>query len=124
MITSELVNLAPTRRQHDFGCVGAFTLLKLFQQYTRRAAPVSTVSRRPESLIFQQKSFESRKGSVKGLGNFVEIEYKGEKKVDHKIITAQMVEFLKTMNCGTIELNNGGYPMLLLFSEDAHYIKV
>lgn len=70
------------------------------------------------------KDYEIALDNVKGLGNFVEIEYKGEKRADHKIITAEMIEFLKTMNCGTIELNNGGYPMLLLFPEDAHYIRV
>ena len=73
---------------------------------------------------FMYKDYEIAFDKVAGLGNFVEIEYKGKDKVDPKIVTAQMVDFLKEQDCGDIELNNGGYPMLLLFPEDAHYIKV
>ena len=61
---------------------------------------------------------------VVGLGDFVEIEYKGKDTVDPKEETRKMIEFLKSQNCGKIEINNGGYPMLLLFPEDAHYIEV
>lgn len=62
--------------------------------------------------------------TVVDLGSFVEIEYKGKETVDPKIVTTGMIDFLKQQDCGTIEINNGGYPMLLLFPEDAHYIKV
>jgi predicted adenylyl cyclase CyaB len=70
------------------------------------------------------KDYEIAFDFVVGLGNFVEIEYKGAAAADPKKITAEMIAFLKEHDCGTIELNNGGYPMLLLFPEDAHYIKV
>ena len=73
---------------------------------------------------FMYKDYEIAFDNVVGLGDFVEIEYKGEASVDPKITTNEMVTFLKDKECGDIELNNGGYPMLLLFPEDAHYIKV
>ncbi len=73
---------------------------------------------------FMYKDYEIAFDNVVGLGNFVEIEYKGKDSVDPKTTTNEMVDFLKSQDCGDIELNNGGYPMLLLFPEDAHYIKV
>jgi adenylate cyclase, class 2 len=73
---------------------------------------------------YMYKDYEIALDTVTDLGNFVEVEYKGETAVDPKATVNEMIEFLKTLNCGTMELNNGGYPMLLLFPEDAHYIKV
>jgi predicted adenylyl cyclase CyaB len=73
---------------------------------------------------FMFKDYEIALDNVKNLGNFVEIEYKGKKAVDPKATLAEMLDFLKKIGCGTIERNNGGYPMLLLFPADAHYIKI
>jgi predicted adenylyl cyclase CyaB len=73
---------------------------------------------------YMYNDYEVAFDEVKGLGNFVEIEYKGKDGVDHKVVTKDMIDFLKSQGCGTIELNNGGYPMLLLFPQDAEYIKV
>ena len=73
---------------------------------------------------YMYKDYEIALDDVKGLGNFVEIEYKGKDIVHHKAVTDAMIQFLKDRDCGTIEINNGGYPMLLLFPQDAHYIKV
>lgn len=73
---------------------------------------------------YMYKDYEIALDTVTGLGNFVEVEYKGEAAVDPKTTVNEMLEFLKTLDCGTMEFNNGGYPMLLLFPEDAHYIKV
>lgn len=70
------------------------------------------------------ENYEIAFDKVIGLGDFVEIEYKGKEIVDPKITTDGMIAFLKNLDCGDIELNNGGYPMLLLFPEDAQYIKV
>ena len=70
------------------------------------------------------KDYEVAFDNVTGLGNFVEVEYKGKSSVDPKEETSKMIEFLKSQNCGKIEINNGGYPMLLLFPQDAHYIPV
>jgi len=73
---------------------------------------------------FMYKDYEIALDDVKGLGNFVEIEYKGKEIVDPKTTTKEMIEFLKKPDCGNVELNNGGYPMLLLFPAEAQYIKV
>lgn len=73
---------------------------------------------------YMYKDYEIAFDNVVGLGDFVEIEYKGKEKVDPKEETGKMVNFLKDQDCGKIELNNGGYPMLLLFPQDAHYIPV
>jgi predicted adenylyl cyclase CyaB len=73
---------------------------------------------------YHYNNYEIAFDTVVGLGDFVEIEYKGKDAVDPKQVTSEMIEFLKSQNCGLIELNNGGYPMLLLFPEDARYVKV
>lgn len=68
--------------------------------------------------------YEVALDKVKGLGDFVEIEHKGTEAVDPKKTAEAMVGFLKAHDCGKIELNNGGYPYLLLFPGEAHYIVV
>ena len=73
---------------------------------------------------YMYKDYEIVFDKVVALGDFVEIEYKGKENVDPKEETKNMIKFLKSQNCGTIEINNGGYPMLLLFPEDAHYIQI
>ncbi len=63
--------------------------------------------------------------SVKGLGEFVEIEYIGnDDNVDPKKITDEMVKFLKNLGCGKITRNYQGYPFLLLFPDEAKYEEV
>ncbi|MDB5260242.1 MAG: hypothetical protein JWN37_473 [Candidatus Nomurabacteria bacterium] len=94
-------------------------MLKIIQALDMK--PLITVDKTRKKWIY--KDFEIAFDTVVGLGSFVEIEYKGEGPVDPKEKTKEMVDFLKEHDCGTIELNNGGYPMLLLFPEDAHYIK-
>ncbi len=84
--------------------------------------PLITVDKTRKKWMY--KNYEIAFDTVVGLGSFVEIEYKGKDHVDPKTTTDEMVAFLKTIDCGKIELNNGGYPMLLLFPQDAHYIKV
>lgn len=84
--------------------------------------PLITVNKTRRKYHYER--YEIAFDAVVGLGDFVEIEYKGKESVDPKTTTNEMIQFLKSQNCGTIELNNGGYPMLLLFPKDAHYIKV
>lgn len=63
--------------------------------------------------------YEVAVDSVKNLGDFVEIEYMGkDEAADPKEITSQMLEFLHSLNCGTIKEDNVGYPYLLLFEEE------
>jgi len=71
---------------------------------------------------YTYKNYEVAIDSVKGLGDFVEIEYIGkDKKADPKKITAGMIGFLKKIGCGKIKINYGGYPFLLLFPEEVKY---
>lgn len=72
--------------------------------------------------IWNYKEYEVSVDAVKGLGDFVEIEYKGEdEKVDPKNITEGMIDFLKDIGCGKIERNYVGYPFQLLFPEEVKF---
>jgi len=72
--------------------------------------------------IWTRKDYEIAVDSVKGLGDFVEIEYIGkDDKVDPKKITEEMINFLKEMGCGKIKRNYVGYPFQLLFPEEVKF---
>ncbi|MBI4039511.1 class IV adenylate cyclase [Candidatus Daviesbacteria bacterium] len=72
--------------------------------------------------IYMLNDYEVAIDSVKGLGDFVEVEYIGkDEKADPKKITEEMVDFLKKVGCGKITRNYVGYPFLLLFPEEAEY---
>jgi len=66
--------------------------------------------------------YEIAVDSVQGLGEFIEIEYIGtDNNADPKKITNEMVNFLKSLDCGKISRNYMGYPFLLLFPDEAKY---
>lgn len=68
------------------------------------------------------KDYEVSMDSIKELGDFVEIEYKGDdKNADPKKITAGMIKFLKDVGCGKIEQNHVGYPFQLLFPDEVKF---
>ena len=68
------------------------------------------------------KEYEIAVDKVKGLGNFVEIEYVGKNKnIEPKKILAEMISFLKNINCGKIERNYLGYPWQLLFPKEVKH---
>lgn len=64
-------------------------------------------------------NYEVSIDTIKDLGEFVEVEYKGDP-VAHEpaAVAAQMVEFLKDQKCGKITRIHLGYPYLLMFPED------
>lgn len=69
--------------------------------------------------IWLYEDFEVAIDSVKGLGDFVEIEYKGTNtKKKPSEITEQMITFLKDQGCGKILRNYVGYPYKLLFPDE------
>jgi len=72
--------------------------------------------------LYQYQDYEIAIDSIKGLGDFVEIEYKGELG-NHKPedITKKMVNFLKELNCGRITRNYVGYPFQLLFPKEVKF---
>lgn len=68
------------------------------------------------------KKFEIATDKVKGLGNFVEIEYIGRSEnIKPKKILTEMISFLKNTNCGKIERNYLGYPWQLLFPKEVKH---
>jgi len=68
------------------------------------------------------KKYEVAVDKIKGLGNFVEIEYIGKNKnIEPKKILAEMISFLKKINCGKIERNYLGYPWQLLFPKEVKH---
>lgn len=72
--------------------------------------------------IWTYKDFEIAVDSVESLGDFVEIEYMGkDEKVNPKKVTAEMVNFLKQVDCGKITRNYVGYPFLMLFPNEVKY---
>jgi len=81
------------------------------------AKPLITVDKLRKIWLY--KDFEIAIDSVKGLGDFVEIEYKGTdttKKPSQ--VTAEMIAFLKDQGCGQITRNYVGYPYQLLFPKE------
>ncbi len=66
--------------------------------------------------------YEIAVDSVKGLGDFVEIEHFGEAgDKPPEQITKEMVQFLKDIGCGEIKRNYVGYPFLILFPDEVKY---
>ncbi len=75
--------------------------------------PIIVVEKKRKA--WKHKDYEVCLDSVKGLGEFVELEYIGAQgATDHKEIIDGMIKFLKDLGCGTLTLNHSGYPALLL----------
>lgn len=68
--------------------------------------------------IWLYKNYEIAVDLVKGLGSFVEVEFKGSSHKTPKVITTEMVAFLKTFDCGKITRDYVGYPFALLFPKE------
>ncbi len=65
--------------------------------------------------VWIYNEYEISFDTVEGLGDFVEIEYKGN--TDDVIpseVTEQMIAFLHNLDCGQLERDFRGYPYLLL----------
>jgi len=72
--------------------------------------------------IWTYKDYEIAIDLVKGLGDFIEIEYIGkDENVEPKKITETMIDFLKKIGCEKIRRNYVGYPFLILFPEEIKY---
>lgn len=82
--------------------------------------PLATVDK--QRTAWQYKEWEIAIDAVKGIGDCVEIEYKGDSDhADPKRVSAEMYAFLQTLNCGKIERNSGGYPFILMFPDEAKW---
>ena len=72
--------------------------------------------------IWTYKNYEIAIDSIKGLGDFVEIEYIGhDKDINPEKVTAEMILFLKNLGVGKITRNNVGYTFIMLFPEEVKY---
>lgn len=73
---------------------------------------------------YHWKDYEVSLDSVKNLGEFVEVEYKGEGDADPAKTTDEMMEFLNNHGCGEVKRNYQGYPFMLMFPDEVKYEKV
>lgn len=71
--------------------------------------------------IWNYQEYEIALDSITGLGDFVEIEYKGEDNDNPTDITTEMIAFLKEHNVGKISRNYVGYPFQILFPKEVTY---
>lgn len=75
--------------------------------------------------IWNYKDYEIAIDRVKNLGDFVEVEYIGkDSKVNQKKVGDKMIDFLKDLGCGRLELSWQGYPFQLLFPKEVKFEKV
>ena len=75
-----------------------------------------TVDKNRQTWLY--KKYEIALDSVKDLGDYVEIEYRGGKALRPDKITDEMVQFLKDLGCGRIERNYAGYPYQMLLPDE------
>ncbi len=68
--------------------------------------------------IYRYQDYEIAIDKVTNIGDFVEIEYKGNDPVSPEEITDQMIEFLKNMGVGKITRNFVGYAFMAIFPEE------
>jgi len=79
--------------------------------------PLITVDKSRRAWRYQD--YEIALDNVVNLGDFVEIEYKGNSpKADPGTITGEMIAFLKAHNPGRIERDYVGYPFRLLYPDE------
>lgn len=77
---------------------------------------IAKVDKKRKSWNF--KNWEISLDKIKNLGDFVEIEYKGEDEVEPIAETTKMIQFLKELGCGEVVRNYVGYPFLLMFPNE------
>jgi adenylate cyclase class 2 len=82
---------------------------------------IVTVDKR--RIVYHYKNdYEFAIDSVKGLGDFVEVEYIGNNAdMKPKEFFEQVIKLLKGINVGKIEINYVGYPALILFPNEAAF---
>lgn len=72
--------------------------------------------------VWMYKDYEISLDTVRGLGDFVEVEYKGRRgDVDPKQINDEMLSFVKSVGCGKLQISYQGYPFLLMFPAEETY---
>lgn len=86
--------------------------------------PVATVEKKRRTWL--HGDYEVSIDSVTNLGDFVEVEFKGDVSddPDPKRIAHDMVEFLRSAGCTKIERNYVGYPFMVLFPDKVTFEEV
>lgn len=84
--------------------------------------PLITVDKKRQSWNYED--YEISVDHVVGLGDFVEVEYKSETKEDPNVVAQQMIDFLKGIGVGKVEVNYSGYPHMLLFPAEDYFREV
>ncbi len=85
--------------------------------------PIVTVDKIRASYLY--KKYEISIDCVKGLGDYVEIEYKGKSGGKNaKEIADEMGQFLKKCKVGKIYKNYVGYPFQILFPEKIKTVEI
>lgn len=107
--------------EYETGVENVGLVRKIFEALNFRSLIVVDKVRRS----WQYRDYGISIDLVKGLGEFIEVEYKGELQgADPKKITDAMVAWLKGFKCGKIHRNWQGYPFLLLFASEAKWEEV
>jgi len=76
---------------------------------------IATVEKTRRS--WRHKDYEVSIDSVTDLGDFVEVEYKGDEDAEPAEVTSRMVAFLRSVGCTKLERNYTGYPFLVLYPD-------
>jgi len=80
---------------------------------------IVTVDKVRKAWLYQD--WEVAIDRIQGLGDFVEIEYKGSANPDPRAETKKMVAWLKSIGVENIERNYLGYPFQLLFPGEVEW---
>lgn len=97
--------------EYETGVTDVNQMRKIFTSLNIK--PVITVEK--TRSIWDYQDYEVAIDYVTGLGDFVEIEYKGhDKSIDPKTVTDDIIKLLKKIGCTKIERNYVGYPYMLL----------
>jgi adenylate cyclase, class 2 len=72
--------------------------------------------------IWMYGEYEVAIDNVQGLGDFVEVEFKGDPYGKEPTdIARKMIEFLKSVGIDRLQFNYQGYPFMMLFPEETKY---
>lgn len=84
--------------------------------------PIITVDKLRRS--WNHHDYEVSIDEIKGLGSFVEVEFKGNGNVDPNQIAKEMIVYLKEAGVGKVEINYVGYPYLLIYGTEGYFEEV
>lgn len=100
--------------EHETSVSDFDQLRKIFIALDMR--PVVKVSKIRKVYLYED--YEIALDKVEGLGDFVEVEWKGSREIDPEKVINQMKFFLKSLNLGKITKNDVGYAYMLLFTDE------